>query len=176
MLKKHILSLVVLALGAMMFIATSPNDKGLGMPGIELVAEAQFPDTITLNADNPSQIVTVNGSGSYIEGLNFVFTGEHQGNQSATLTLNELNEEADSGMDSEAFQTGSATIRGGFGDEVINFSTSIDVDVNWENPLSRTFEINWEGDSQIQFTLNIEAYSFQTTSATGENSFNLEVQ
>ena len=178
MLKKHILSLVVLALGTLMFIATSPNDKGLGMPAIELVAEAQYPDTFTLNADNPSQIVTVNGSGSYIEGLNFVFTGEHQGNQSATLTLSELNEEADSGMGSETLQAGSATIRGGFGDEVINFSTSIDVDVNWENPLSRTFEINWEGDSQVQFTLNVEAYSHSVaiTVTAGESNFSLEVQ
>ena len=169
MIKKHILSLLVLALGALMFIATSPDDKGMLYSELALAAEAQYPDTITLSPDNPSQIITLYGSGSLIDLWQFVFTGEHQGNQSGTLTVSDLNEEADSGMDSETIQAGSATIRGGFGDEVVTFSTSIDVGIGWENPLSKSFEIYWEGDSQIQFTLNVQAYSQY-------NDYSLEVQ
>ena len=143
MMTKHLLSLVVLMLGVTMFIATSPDDKAMKEWEMALISSAAYPTRITLSPESPNQTVTVIASGLPIDVLDFVFTGTHQGNQSADITLTRFSEPDDSG--GSMTEDSSNRQRCAVGLEMsVDFIGSIS-DPYAGPPFTTTYNIHWTG-------------------------------
>ena len=126
-----------------------------------------YPQSITLNSTNPTQTLTVSSSGLSIDTLNFEIEGAHNGNSSAILTL-----ESQSEIEGEGSK--SVQIRGGFADQPADFAKELVFHIYGSDPYSSEYVFNWEGETEITFSLTVKSTSFGEESE--ENPFILEVE
>ena len=152
---RRLLSCIALFVGGIFFIATGYDNY--------TSERFEYDQSIILNPSSPEHTVTVKTSGALVGQIQLYLEGTHQGTDSAILTVLRAPKEeiGDEGMEEMMY------VRGGFGDQPGIVFDSVIFLIDEDDPQTETFIFRYEGNTELTFTLQVEATVFLENTMNG---------